>query len=150
MKNEKQKFNDYIKENQKLKNMNNELLNKVKILESNNQNINIINKDKNIQLMDELKIKDNNVNELNIPKDLIPVIFQTADQKTTYAIICKKTDNFIRIEKIFYEIFPELEENENYENSFKNKGKRVIRTKTLAQNNINYSDIITLNRIKVE
>ena len=142
----------YINENQNLKNMNNELLNKIKILESNNQNINIINKDKNIQLMDELKIKDNNLNELNIPKDLIPVIFQTADQKTTYAIICRKTDKFNKIENIFYENFPELEETEDYENSFKIKDKndkRVIRTKTLAQNNIDYSDIITLNRIKV-
>ena len=130
--------------------MNNELLNKIKILESNNQNINLINKDRNIQLMDELKIKDNNLNELNIPKDLIPVIFQTADQKTTYAIICRKSDKFNKIENIFYENFPELEETEDYENSFKNKGKRVIKAKTLAQNNINYSDIITLNRIKVE
>ena len=149
MKNEKQKLDIYINENQKLKNMNNELLHKIKILESNNQNINIINQDKKMPLNEELKIKDNNLNELNIPKDLIPVIFQTTDQKTTYAIICKKTDKFNKIENIFYEIFPELEETEDYENSFKVKGKRVLKAKTLAQNNINYSDIIILNRIKV-
>lgn len=123
---------------QKLKDINNELSNKIKLLQSNNLNNNI--------KIDELKINDNNINEL---KDLIPVIFQTIDKKITYAFICRKTDKFNRIEEKFYEIFPELEENEEYENKFKIKDKRIIKTKTITQNNINYSDIVVLNREKV-
>ena len=137
LKNEKKNLDIYQQENQKLKNLNDELSNRVKILE--NQNINLNNQDKNIQL----------VNELNISKDLIPVIFQTTDKKITYAIICRKTDKFNKIENIFYEIFPDLEETEEFENIFKVKGKKIIRSKTLAQNNINYSDIVVLNKIKI-
>ena len=146
-KNEKKNLDIYQQENQKLKNLNDELSNRVKILE--NQNINLNNQDKNIQLMNELKGNDNNLNELNIAKDLIPVIFQTTDKKITYAIICRKTDKFNKIENIFYEIFPDLEETEELENIFKVKGKKVIKAKTLAQNNINYSDLVVLNKIKI-
>ena len=146
LKNEKQKL---FEENQNLKNLNNELSNKLKLLQLNNinNNQNIADKNNIMPKVDELKIKDNNVNEL---KDLIPVIFQTVDKEITYAFICKKTDKFNKIEELFYETFPDLEENENYENQFKIKGKRVIKTKTMEKNNINYSDIIVLNRIKVE
>ena len=147
LKNEKKNLDIYQQENQKLKNLNDELSNRVKILE--NQNINLNNQDKNIQLVNELKGNDNNLNELNISKDLIPVIFQTTDKKITYAIICRKTDKFNKIENIFYEIFPDLEETEELENIFKVKGKKVIKAKTLAQNNINYSDIVVLNKIKI-
>ena len=147
LKNEKKNLDIYQQENQKLKNLNDELSNRVKILE--NQNINLNNQDKNIQLVNELKGNDNNLNELNISKDLIPVIFQTTDKKITYAIICRKTDKFNKIENIFYEIFPDLEETEEFENIFKVKGKKVIKAKTLAQNNINYSDIVVLNKIKI-
>ena len=147
LKNEKKNLDIYQQENQKLKNLIDELSNRVKILE--NQNINLNNQDKNIQLVNELKGNDNNLNELNISKDLIPVIFQTTDKKITYAIICKKTDKFNKIENILYEIFPDLEETEELENIFKVKGKKVIKAKTLAQNNINYSDIVVLNKIKI-
>ena len=96
--------------------------------------------------MEELKIKDNKNIEL---KDLIPVIFQSIDQKITYAIICRKTDKFNIIENILYEKFPEIEENENYENNFKINGRKVLKSRTMAQNKINYSDIIVINREKI-
>ena len=136
-------------ENQKLKNINNELSNKLKLLESNNANNNlnnqmIFNKDKT--LMDELKIKDNKLNEL---KDLIPIIFQTKDQKITYAIICRNTDKFKDIEEILYEKFPEIDENENYFNYFTIKDRKINKKKTIAENNINYSDILTLNKVEI-
>ena len=147
LKNEKKNLDIYLLENQKLKNLNDELSHKVTILENLNNNLNY--RDKNIPMVNELKGKDNNLSESNISKDLIPVIFQTTDQKITYAIICRKTDKFNKIENMFYEIFPDLEETEEFENIFKVKGKRVIKPKTLAQNNINYSDIVILNKIKI-
>ena len=147
LKSEKQKLNSdlnvYINEIQKLKNINNELSIKLKLLESNNAN-NILNKDKTF--MEELKVKTNKINEL---EDLIPVIFQSKDQKITYAIICRNTDKFKKIEEIFYEKFPEIEENENFLNYFTINGRRINRKKTLAENNINYSDIVTLNKVEI-
>ena len=104
------------------------------------------NERKIISLMEELKIKDEKIAELNEYKDIIPVIFQSMDQKIHYAIICKITDRFNIIENILYDKFPEYEESENY---FTIKGKKVMKSKTLAQNNIGYSDIILLNKIEV-
>ena len=159
LKSEKQKLESdlgiYINENKKLENLKNELSNKLKILESNNyrNNLNdqmITDKDKKMPMMEELKTKDSHTNELNISKDLIPVIFQSMDQKIIYAIICRKTDKFNNIENILYENFPELEETEEYENSFKVKGRRIKKSRTMAQNNINYSDIIVVNKVKIE
>ena len=153
LKNEKQKLNSdlnvSINENQKLKNINNELSNKLKLLESNNANNNLNNQigfDKDKILMEELKIKDNKLNEL---KDLIPVIFQSKDQKITYAIICRNTDKFKKIENILYEKFPEFEESENYVYYFTINGKKVIKAKTMAENNINYSDIVIVNKVEI-
>ena len=152
MKNEKQKLDNdlktYIDENKKLNFLNKELSDQIKLLQLNNlnNNQNRENKDKIMPINDELKIKDNNINEL---KDLIPVIFQTEDKKITYAFICKKNDKFNKIENNLYEVFPELEEDENIENNFKIKGKRVLKARTMAQNNINYSDIVILHREKV-
>ena len=146
MKNEKQKLDNdlkvYINENKKLNDLNKELFDKIKLLKLNDNQINA-NKDNIIPLNEEIKIKDNNIN------DLIPVIFQTKDKKITYAIICKKNDKFNKIENILYEKLPELEEDENFENNFQIKGKKVMKSRTLAQNNINYSDIVILNKEKV-
>jgi len=151
LKSEKQKLNNDlnndINEIQKLKNMNNELSNRLKLLESNNNANNriISDKDKIIPSIGESKIKDNNINEL---KDLIPVIFQSKDQKITYAIICRTTDKFNKLENILYEKFPELE-SENYVNYFTINGRKVMKTKTMAQNNINYSDIVVVNKVEI-
>ena len=142
-KNEKQKLNEdlniYINENQRLKNMNNELSNRL----NNLNNGMIADKDK-ILMKDELKVKDNEL------KDLIPVIFQSKDQKITYAIICKSTDKFKNIEEILYEKIPEFEEDDNYFTYFTIKGKRVKKRETMAQNNINYSDIVIVNKQEIK
>jgi predicted nuclease with TOPRIM domain len=146
LKNEKQKLNEdlntYINENQRLKNINNELSNRLNNLNNNLNNGMIADKDK-ILVKEELKIKDNEL------KDLIPVIFQTMDQKITYAIICKSTDKFKTIEEILYEKFPEFEEDENYFTYFTIKGKKVKKKETMAQNNINYSDIVIINKKEI-
>ena len=158
LKNEKEKLNsklnDYIEENKKLKNINNELSNKLKLLEPNNINKNLNNQmlsdnEKIISLMEESKIKDNKIKEINELKDLIPVIFQCNDPKITYSIICRKTDKFFEKERFIYEKFPELEENEDCEYYFTFRGKRLKKGKTMAENNISYSDIVEINNIKI-
>ena len=88
--------------------------------ENNKNNIsNNDNKDKMIlTLMDQIKDKDDLINELRkkIEKNqidfkeednLIPVIFQSTDSKIHYAFICKKKDKFHKIEDMLYEKYPE-------------------------------------------
>jgi chromosome segregation ATPase len=140
LKNEIQKLNSdlnvYINENQKLKNINNaNIANRPKSLDSGKP------------AMEELKIKDNKINEL---KDLIPIIFQSKDQKIIYAIICRTTDKFKEIEAKFYEKFPELEDSDNFAYFFTIKGKKAKKGKTIAENNINNSDIVVINKIEIK
>ena len=159
LKNEKDKLNSdintYIKEIKELKNINNELSSKLKLLGENNLNKNLNNNqiisdnEKINSLMEELKIKDNKIKELSEFKDLIPVIFQSKDKTITYSIICRKTDKFINIENILYEKFQELDAEENYEYFFTIKEKKVKKTKTMAENNINYSDIVVINKVEI-
>ena len=124
---------------QKLKNENN-YINQIKKYENEiqtlkNDNSNLIS---TIKLFEKnLKIEDNKINEF-----LMPVIFQSVDSKIHYAIICKNTDRFNMIENILYDKYPEYIENENY---FIVNGIKINKNKTMEQNNIKYSDIITLN-----
>ena len=104
--------------------------------------------------MKELKIKDNYIQELksknpfNLNKDekLMPIIFWSVDQKIHYAFICKNTDRFNKIENMLYDIYPEYQEDENF---FTVRGKKIIKSKTIEQNNIQYSDIIILNKYDI-
>ena len=82
-------------------------------------------------------------------EDFIPVIFQSKDQKILYSIICAKTDKFSKIEDKLYEKFPELEEGDNYQFCYTINGKVVRTKKTIADNNINYSDIVTMNKNEI-
>ena len=137
----------YENEIQTLKNDNNDLINKIKLLENNsNNNTNVLNNE-------EIKIevnKNNDLKEINLRyafdlkkgEYLLPIIFQSVDSKIHYAIICKNTDPFNMIENILYDIYPEYIENENY---FIVNGKKINKNKTIEQNNIKCSDIVILN-----
>lgn len=148
----------YENEIQILKNENSNLINKIIKLFENNLNNNTNNKNvpnndiKIIPSTEESKTEDNKRNDLkeinlryafDLKKGefLMPVIFQSADSKIHYAIICKNTDRFNMIENILYEKYPEYIEYENY---FINNGIKINKYKTMEQNNIKYSDIITL------
>jgi len=100
--------------------------------------------------MKELKLKDEEINNLKSknPFDLkngerlMTIIFTSADSKIHYSFICKNTDKFNKIENMLYEIYPDYEEEDNF---FTVNGKRIIKSKTIEQNNINFSDVILLN-----
>ena len=72
----------------------------------------------------------------------MPIIFVSGDQKIHYAFICKNTDKFNSIENLLYEVYPEYQETENY---FTVNGIKIIKSKTMEQNNIKPSSIIILN-----
>ena len=151
----KNKLNEYENANIKLINQNNELFSKAQNLENllneekskNSSN----NKDKIIELLEELKMKEKEIKELKsiIPynlkngENLMSVIFYSEDKKIHYSFICKNTDKFNIIEEKLYEIYPEYRETENF---FMINEKKINRFKTMDENNIKFSDIIILNK----
>ena len=117
---------------------------------SSNSNIN--------GLLEEIRIKSEEIKELKKLKarypiellegeELMTLIFTSFDQKIHYAIICKNTDLFSKIEKDLYDEYPEYGEEENY---FMVNGNKIIKHKTIKDNKIHNSDIITLNKIQDE
>ena len=84
---------------------------------------------------------------LNIPslakpnEKLMSIVFNSFDENIHYSVICKNTDQFLKIESLLYEKYPEYKYlNKNY---FVN-GVKIDITKNLKDNNIKDSDIITL------
>ena len=141
--------NNYENEINYLKSINYELTNKMQSFYNNN-NSNLLNS-KIIKLMEELNLKENELKLLKskLPFDLgeneklMTVIFISPDSKIHYALICKNTDKFNRIENLLYEQYPEYQESENF---FTVNGIKIIKSKTLEENKIKFSDIITLNK----
>ena len=119
----------------KQKNLLNELNEKLK-------NINI-NNDKFNELLEEIRIKDKIISNYPIQlldgEKLISVIFVSSDQKIHYSIICKNTDKFNNIENKLYDAYPELIQSEN---NFLVNGKLINKYKSLDFNNIKNNDII--------
>ena len=72
---------------------------------------------------------------------LISIIITSNDQNIHCSIICKNTDKFIKIENELYAKYPEYIESENY---FLINGNKVNKYKSLDENKIKDSDIITL------
>ena len=74
------------------------------------------------------------------------VIFTSTDQQIHYSLICKKTDKFMNLENKLYEIYPKYKECENY---YLTGSQKVNRFKTLEENTIKNSQIITLNKYMI-
>ena len=148
-------FNDlkqnYKNEIQKLKSINNELNNKIESYKKGVKSDKNKNDDKIIELMEEIRMKDKELNELksklsvDLKKDekLMTIIFLSADENIHYSLICKNTDRFNRIEKLLYDKYPEYKYSKNY---FTANGSRVNKSKTMEENNIKFSDIILLKK----
>ena len=145
-----------IYENKKLKNENfnnnnkkKELSGKSKTQENSINELNILEPD------EELRKRDNEIRELNKElkskypfelskgEKLMAIIFISLDENIHSTIICKNTDPFTKIEEMLYEIYPDYKESEN---NFLANGHRVIKSKTLEQNNIHNNDIIILEK----
>ena len=153
---------------EKEKNQNQILINKIKDLqnilkaqeEESNKNIsnyqNIFGTapkdEKLIKIFDELQLKEKEIKKLNEMKSRFPfelleneklmtIIIISGDQKVHYSIICKNTQKFTEIEHKLYQRYNEYLESENY---FLANGKKINKYKSLEENNIKNSDIITL------
>ena len=73
------------------------------------------------------------------------VIFASDDKKLHYAVICKNTDQFLKIEEKLYQSFPEYKDEGYY---FTVNGSKINRDKTMDENNIKNSDIISILNIE--
>jgi len=128
--------------------------------EINDLNIQLKNKDNNIislnnQLsnkineLNNIKNKINNnydyddlVNIINPGEKTIAALFVSSDSKIQYAIVCKNTTPFVRIEEKLYEEYPEYKETDNH---FLHNGSVIKRFKTVEENHIKSGKPIILN-----
>ena len=123
-------------------------------LNQNNKYYNFIEKDNSnlteiIQLMKDIKQKDNEIMELKSRypiellkgEKLISLNFSSSDEEFHFSLICKNTDIFSKIEGMIYNEFPEYKE---YNNSFTCNGNIINKYKTLDENKIKNNDIINL------
>ena len=119
-----------------------QLKNKEKTIESlNTQLSNKINE------LNNIKNKINNnyddlVNIINPGEKIIAALFISSDQKIQYAISCKNTTPFVRIEEKLYEEYPEYKETDNH---FLHNGTVIKRFKTVEENHIKSGKSIVLH-----
>ena len=61
------------------------------------------------------------------------VYFTSSDQNIYYPIPCINTDIFAEVEEKLYKQYPEYRETNNY---FISNGKKILKSKTIEENNI--------------
>ena len=167
--------NEILDLNNKLeqeKNLNNKLTEKIKNLENiiekekeknsikNDSNINEnYNKDKIIELFEEIRLKDKEIRALQEQKSRFPfdllegekimsIIINSEDENIQYSIICKSKDIFNKIEDIFYEKYAQYRSTKEI-NYFTLNGKKIDRYKTLEENKIENHSIIILYKTDI-
>ena len=109
------------------------------------------NKLRDIKLVkNKFKVYKNIINDikLNIPliskpnEKLMSVIFNSLDESIHYSVVCKNTDEFSKIESLFYEKYPEYK---YLDKDFILNGNKIDISKNLEDNNIQNSDLIIIN-----
>ena len=128
----------------------NELENKNNMLQQYNEE-KIINLQNNANKPDIEKLKEKKFDELNKEfnfdlskkEKLISIIFISIDEDIHYSLICKNTDQFLKIENTLYNRFPEYSKSKNY---FIVNGNIIDKNKSLEENNIKNSDIIIIKK----
>ena len=93
---------------------------------------------KKIEQMDS-----NDIFSLKQGERVIAINFKSVDQTISdYALPCKNTDLFVRIEEKLIKQYPELKDKHIY---FVNKTDIIKRFKTIDENNIKNGDILMVN-----
>ena len=119
------------------------LQNKKKTIELlNNQISNKIIELNNLKNKISNSNNDDLINVINPGEKILSVLFISTDEKITYAIPCKNTTPFIRVEEKLYEEYPEYKETDNF---FLHNGAVIKRFKTVEENHIKSGKPIILN-----
>ena len=150
-------FTEFIPNYQNHQNNNN-----INIHNTKNNNQNNVFETKNINKFDENNLLKNRfgnntieqnedrietsiigLNNENLDDQIISVNFVSSDFQDikNYSIPCKITDTFIKLEEKLLENFPKLKDYEIY---FKIDDQRILRYKTLKENNIKQNSVISV------
>ena len=139
---ENKKLNDIINS---LKTQNIDLTNKIKILES--QLNELMLELQNYKSNNNLKISNSYFNDLILPalpgEKIMTLIFnsQGIQYVCNYGLACKNTNLFVRLEEMFNNNFPELKKHDTY---FMVNTRRIKRFLTLEENKIKNNDMINI------
>ena len=139
---ENKKLNDIINS---LKTQNIDLTNKIKILES--QLNELMLELQNYKSNNNLKISNSYFNDLILPalpgEKIMTLIFnsQGIQYVCNYGLACKNTNLFVRLEEILNNNFPELKK---HDTCFMVNTRRIKRFLTLEENKIKNNDMINI------
>ncbi len=131
------KLQNYINENKylnsKIKELNNIINNNIEI----NNEINNL-KNENIILKDKLNLKEKQISNLNLKKnvdfnDIIVVNFRSTDSSINTGIKCLGDETFAEVEERLYQQYDEFR---NTNNKFLFDGKLILRFKKIKENKI--------------
>ena len=150
MEEEKRKNKILFDENNNLKNINKKLNEEITSLKQYKEQIKLlkyqINK-KNIEIQN-YQLNNNYKDDIGItsikPGEVVLAIsFVSMGNQDIghYAVVCKNTDLFVRLEEKLYNDYPQFK---NYETYFEVKTKRIKRFKTLDENKIKNGDVINI------
>ena len=155
LKEEKKKNEILSNENKNLKseitNLNNEI-NELKQYEQKNRLLQEEINKKNFEIQkyksDNNKDFDEGITSIRPGEKIISINFVSMGNQYigNYALICKNTDLFVRLEERLYNDFPDFK---NYETYFENKTKRIKRFKTLDENEIKNKDVINVFTVDI-
>ena len=126
--------------NKKIDSLNSEIIDMRAKYDFNNKKI--------VNLMDEIKQKENELKKLNFiitkfSKELNPINikFKTSNSSKEYEIICYYSEIFLNVEEKLYQNFPELR---NKNNLFLFNGNKIEKEKSIILNEINKSSVILI------
>ena len=92
------------------------------------------------------KLNDSNINNIQPGEKIIAVGFTSSDQTIqNFFRPCKDSDLFVKIEEKLYDEYPQYKDLETY---FLVNGKKILRFKSMKENNIKNGQIIMLNIIE--
>ena len=147
---EKKKNEKLYNENTNLKNIITNLNNEINKLKQYEQKNKLLQEEINKQNIEIQKHKsdsntdfDEGISSVKPGEKIIAINFVSMGTQDIghYALVCKNTDLFVRLEERLYNDFPQFK---NYETYFENKTKRIKRFKTLDENEIKNKDIINI------
>ena len=138
-------------ENNNLKNINLALNNEIQKLKQYQEKYKSYKDElyrKNIELQkyqsNNIKIKeDEGITSIKPGERAIAINFVSQGNQDifNYALVCKNTDLFVRLEERLYNEYPQFK---NYETYFEVKTNRIKRFKTLDENKIKNGDVINV------
>ena len=112
------------------------------------KNEKIYDSEKSIKINTITDIKRKSITELKEGEVIISVLFLSMGRQDiqNYSLPCKNTDLFVDLERQLYEDYPEYK---NYETYFEVNTRRILRFKTIEENNIRSNAIINIFTVDI-